>query len=411
MTALDERDPDVRVSIAIARAEYASRAVNLASADKVAAIFATMSEARAFPEVFTGPAGTRNPREVVEFAERAAAADLAVRLSESVNSIRNQDYEAATLVRRAPLVWAAFRGGDICLPNMRVVAELAATLPDNDDALFAAFDESVVTAARTLVPARFRTTARAVREKLCAQGVSERHHRAAADRRVWVESDLDGMATLCAYLPADLAHRAMAGIDATARTHVTHPDETRTLPQLRADLLGELLIGPPGARTVGVTVAVTVPVLTLLGVRDDPGTLEGYGPIDPDTARHLAGEATSFLRILTHPITGTVLDIDRTAHPVPTDMARWVRITRVQCDFPGCGRIASGCDIDHTLAWAHGGPTTITNLGLLCRDHHRVKHQTRWNPTWNQNGLTWTSPTGHIRTTDPPPWDIPASLP
>jgi hypothetical protein len=57
---------------------------------------------------------------------------------------------------------------------------------------------------------------------------------------------------------------------------------------------------------IGATVNVTVPVLTLMGTSDEPGELEGYGPIEAEAARKLAGTPTSFLRILTQPHTGIV---------------------------------------------------------------------------------------------------------
>ena len=53
---------------------------------------------------------------------------------------------------------------------------------------------------------------------------------------------------------------------------------------------------------------VQVPALTLLGRGNALGILEGYGPIDADTARRIAGTATRWLRILTDPETGTNVD-------------------------------------------------------------------------------------------------------
>jgi hypothetical protein len=35
-------------------------------------------------------------------------------------------------------------------------------------------------------------------------------------------------------------------------------------------------------------------------------------------------------------------------------------------------RFGQGHHIDH---WAHGGPTTLSNLVLLCRRHHRAVHE------------------------------------
>src|SRR5216117_655119 len=43
------------------------------------------------------------------------------------------------------------------------------------------------------------------------------------------------------------------------------------------------------------------------------------------------------------------------------------------CRFPGCGRpFGQGHHIRH---WARGGPTTLSNLALLCRRHHRAVHE------------------------------------
>ncbi len=216
--------------------------------------------------------------------------------------------------------------------------------------------------------------------------MGERHRVAATERRVWIENDRDGMAWLGAYLPAEDAHRAFAHIDQAARSLAAAPDETRTVAQLRADTLTDLLAGVLGAPgSVGVTVAVTVPVLALLG-GDQPATLDGYGPIDAETARQLAAHAPSFTRILTHPISGSILDIDRVSYRPPADLARWVRITRPTCDFPGCGRASIRCDLDHTVPWP-AGPAAACNLAPLCRHHHRLKHHRvdgyqRWHLPW-----------------------------
>jgi hypothetical protein len=47
------------------------------------------------------------------------------------------------------------------------------------------------------------------------------------------------------------------------------------------------------------------------------------------------------------------------------------------CRFPGCEnrRFLDGHHLHH---WARGGPTTLDNLVLLCRHHHRLVHEGGW---------------------------------
>jgi hypothetical protein len=48
--------------------------------------------------------------------------------------------------------------------------------------------------------------------------------------------------------------------------------------------------------------------------------------------------------------------------------------TRPGCRFPGCDnhRFVDAHHIEH---WAHGGGTSLENLVLLCRHHHRTVHE------------------------------------
>ena len=135
---------------------------------------------------------------------------------------------------------------------------------------------------------------------------------------------------------------------------------------------------PTPISRVRPSVHVTVPVLTLIGESDAPGLLDGYGPIDADTARRLAARAPSFTRILTHPVSGTVLDVDRRSYRPPADLERWLQVRDGTCRFPGCNRAARRSDIDHTLDWNDGERTAFDNLAHLCAAHHHLKHETSW---------------------------------
>ena len=75
------------------------------------------------------------------------------------------------------------------------------------------------------------------------------------------------------------------------------------------------------------------------------------------------------------------------------------------CRFPGCGRRANRCELDHTTDWAHGGATTPENLTYLCSRHHHLKHETRWTVEADPDRprhLNWRSPHGRKYSTVPP---------
>lgn len=404
---LDPRHADVRVEFGVARAEVAHEAINRLTAEQWAAFAEVLDEARDTPSVFVDPVLPMRPAERVEFAERAAAADLAVRLGISESTVRSQAHDAATLRGRLPRLWARFCDGEVTAANARCAAELVRSLPEDVD-LTARFDTELCGMAGQ-APVRFRLGARALRERLHSVPLVERARAARETRGVWVDNDIDGMAYLSLKAPAEDVHGAFARIDATARSLASRPDEERTLAQIRADVAaGFLLAGGGSATTPRASVAVTVPVMTLLGASDEPGTLDGYGPIDAETARRLAAHAPSFTRLLTHPVSGVLLDMDRNSYRVPADLKRWLEVTDQLCSFPGCGRKACNCDVDHTLDFQYGGRTRASNLAHLCRHHHRLKHKTRWNVraahTEGKRRLAWTSPTGYHRDSDPPPF-------
>lgn len=399
MNLLNPSDADVRVEFGMAEAEVALHAQWRAAAATFRAIDKVMREAARHPEVFV-PAGL-SPRDALEFAQRAAAADLAVRLNMAEGTVRSHADLGATLRVRLPLLWAAFGEGEVSTQNAREAAGLASDLPEEH---WEAFDLAIADPARQLTPPRFRAKARALRDKLLVETAVERHERGLLERGVWSEHDRDGMGWVSARLSSEQIALAEAYIDALAFELRKREDESRTMQQLRADVVADLLTGrETGAARV--TVALTVPVMTLLGGTDDPAVLEGVGPIDVETARALCDTAPSFTRILTDPIRGTVVAMDPQQYRPSRALKRWLAHRDVTCTFPGCGRRAATCDLDHVTAWAAGGSTTADNLAHLCRKHHTMKHSTRWRVDKPPGRLSvWTSPTGFVRTADPPPF-------
>jgi hypothetical protein len=77
------------------------------------------------------------------------------------------------------------------------------------------------------------------------------------------------------------------------------------------------------------------------------------------------------------------------------------------CRFPGCG--LRFCQGHHLRHWAYGGPTTLDNLALLCRRHHRAVHEEGFQVERHADGgLRFRRPDGQPIPEVPPPVPVPA---
>ena len=157
----------------------------------------------------------------------------------------------------------------------------------------------------------------------------------------------------------------------------------------------------PARVAVSTQINVTIPIDSLAGLSDTPGTLSGFGVLPADLVRRLAAGDTRWRHILTDRATGAVLDVGTWSYRPPSALDRHVRTRDVTCRFPGCTVPARECDLDHLIPFPQG-PTNAANLHALCRRHHQLKHDDHWRvePLPN-SGLRWTSPLGTTRDTWP----------
>ncbi|MCP9000063.1 HNH endonuclease [Pseudarthrobacter sp. RMG13] len=360
--------------------------------------------------------------------EMAVVAEVACALTVSERAAGGLLAEAHALTTALPLTLSALQAGTISWQHARIMVDETLNLDRPAAAALEAhfLDPHAVNPARGfaggLIPGRFRHKARTWRERHHPVSIEKRHTRSAADRRVEYAPDRDGMAWLSAYLPADQAAGIWNRATSAARA-LQGPAEDRNLSQLRADTVATWLLGGTGdqADTDGgrvdagvpsprAQVLITVPVLSLLGVTDEPAMLDGYGPIPPSMARRLVADgAESFHRVLIDPRDGAPLEIGRTSYRLTKAQRQWLRLRDGKCPFPGCSNHSLDNEADHILAWAHGGTTGISNLGQPCHKHHRLRHTSGWTPkaaTLNEPP-GWTSPTGRHYQSEHPDWEPP----
>jgi hypothetical protein len=149
-------------------------------------------------------------------------------------------------------------------------------------------------------------------------------------------------------------------------------------------------------------IEIVIPYTTLIGADDQPADLVGHGPIPACLARETAADGI-WRRLVTDPLSGTLLDHGRTTYHPPTGLADHIRARDLHCRFNGCRKQATDAEIDHITAWSDGGTTSEPNLAAYCTHHHRLKtHADGWRVHAHPDGsLRWTTPTGHRHTTEP----------
>jgi hypothetical protein len=187
--------------------------------------------------------------------------------------------------------------------------------------------------------------------------------------------------------------------------------EPPTMAQQQADALGLLAEtalhrgmdpGSPGER-YQVVVHVDAAVL------EDPdasgqSALEDGARVSAETARRLACDASRV--VMRHDPDGRVVEVGALTRTIPAALRRALHYRDRGCRFPGCGLpLGEGHHIQH---WANAGPTTLSNLALLCRRHHRAVHEEGYEVERLPDGeLRFRRPDGRRLPDVPSPAEVP----
>ncbi|WP_132430234.1 HNH endonuclease signature motif containing protein [Pseudonocardia endophytica] len=174
---------------------------------------------------------------------------------------------------------------------------------------------------------------------------------------------------------------------ATALDAVSAPRDSldqRAAVERQAEALGELcafaldhassaVVPETGGRRPVISVLIT---LKDLQDRARAAVLDFGGTITPGSLRMLACDAGIVPVVMNG--AGQPLDVGRVRRTIPDGLRRAVTARDRGCAHPGCERPPSWCEIHHVTPWEHGGQTTLGNLVMLCKIHHRQIHHTDW---------------------------------
>jgi len=315
--------------------------------------------------------------------------EIAMATHQPEQSVVRQKQRSAVL-DRLPRLAELLRRGEIDLRRLETVDERVVHLPNQ--AMITEAEDALVDIAPGLTRTQLaRRTTKAVAE-VDPLGYDQRRLKANEDRCVEFIPLPDGMAELRIRLSAI---DARACYDILTKDARSCPKDERTTDQKRADAFQDRFLGYGVDRKVQVH--VTISMETLMGLTEDPGLLDGYGPIAADSARELAMHG---------PWRGILLDEYRRAEAISTHKYRpdihCRELVKIRdggtCCAPGC--ILTIQELDHTVPWPKG-KTAATQLKGYCEHHHHEKHGDH-NATLDPNGtLHWTTPQGRHYTTQP----------
>lgn len=331
-------------------------------------------------------------------------------------------------------VGAALSAGEISVDHARVVTHALEELAAVDSTLAADAEAPLLEAARQLDPARLRREIAHARHALAPETTAAADETRHCRRHLDVATTFEGMVAVNGLLTPEGGELVMTAL--TPLSGPAGPDDTRTPGQRRADALAELCnrrLDHAGLPTVSgerphLTVLVPLPALsrspttrtpTLSQLTatptstapptDVPGPDQGrtassagsvvaggqpdrwggvgrsdhavtgeatWGAVlGPEAVRRIACDA-SVVRVVLDPA-GQPLDVGRRTRVVPPAIRTALTVRDRGCTYPGCDRGPQWTDAHHVRHWADGGSTSLENLVLLCRHHHRTVHEGR----------------------------------
>ena len=327
--------------------------------------------------------------------------ELALMLRRSDRSMAGELGFARRLTSLLPTTAALLASGDIALTHVRALDEWTGALTEEQ---VGELDATLAPRATALTPTAFRRMVRRAVEKLLP-APDERHARARRTQGARLFPEQDGMATLALCLPATDGVAVLNALNIAAdRSHT--PDDDRTHGQRQIAALLDRVLGTQDEQSGSgkvrahrrTEVQVTIDWATLIGLRNEPADLAGFGAVPADAVRRLLSEPGTVLRRIVYDgTTGVLVDFGSARYAPDEHLLGLIRARDVTCRYPGCLRPAVWCEFEHCRPYDAGGATSAANGCLMCRVHHNLKTHSGFRyarPDPETGETVWTTPLG-----------------
>lgn len=255
-----------------------------------------------------------------------------------------------------PLIHAAFAHGELSYAKVRALTRVAT----------AESEEELLELARACTAAQLERTVRAYRRVTTEEAREQQE-----DARLDVFWAADGSLEIHGRLASEDGALLLRALDAMRDTLPRQAGGSAEPRPARQASNAEALVAVADASLAGSTgdrsggeryqVVVHADEAALSHDGDGGADLDDGSAVAPETARRLACDAS-------------VVRNGRKTRTISPALRRALRARDRICRFPGCEN-RRFLDAHHVHHWARGGPTTLDNLVLLCRRHHRLVHE------------------------------------
>jgi Domain of unknown function (DUF222) len=282
--------------------------------------------------------------------------------------------EIARQLEKLPKTEAAFANGDLGYQHVAMIARTAGHV---GAAAVRKEEGRLLQAAQTHDPGQFVSVTKNFEHRVDAEGALTEANQAHARRYLHLGEPQNGMVRIDGLLDAEGGATLRRALEPFTKPM---KDDDRTFGQRQHDALIELCRQRASGKHDGAgprpQLIIRASLDTLAGIPGAPaGELDGGGTVPAATVQRYACD-TAIIRItgrgeLEH-------ELSHATRTIPPSTRRALEARDQHCVFGGCDRRLSWCDGHHLVWWIKGGPTTLPNLALLCRPHHRMVHEEGW---------------------------------
>lgn len=321
---------------------------------------------------------------------------------------------ASRRLRQLPRLTAAFADGRVTWAHTKAITKAA--IPQRAAAI-RALEDPLVQLAESALPQDVRTAVARIRDEADPDGsdASPLPDAGPDPRRAFtLKPGVDGLTELAGPLDPVTSEWLRTLLDAfdTPDGSDTPEEQRRTAAQRRHDALHDVLTkvaahpDTPKLQGAKPRVLAMIDVATIAGVDCQAvraPRLRYAGETSPELARQIAADAR-FTAVQTEGPWRPV-SVGRAQRTLPAWLREVMHMLHSTCCGPDCDRPATWSEAHHLEAWGGGSETDLNQSVPACTAHHEMVTHGGWQVTMNPDTrvCTWTSPSGRVRFTHPPP--------